>query len=144
MAGKKCLSGHLLVWKISRICALTIHSDTGNAGVLHCDPVAHTPPAPLWRLFAPFSPLRAECQGSKGSRAKGNRLGKAEAKAEAAVVGRAVVTNRRPAVVRDVVPTAAADHPASSFFIPIPISPTIAFCLCSLLMLVMINKLCFN
>ena len=59
-------------------------------------------------------------QGSKGSRAKGNGPGKAEAEIEAAVAGRVVVANRRPAVLRRIVPAAAANHAVSAFICPWP------------------------
>ncbi len=50
-------------------------------------------------------------QGYKRSRAKGSRPGEAEAQVDDEVVGREVAADRRPAGLRDVAPTAAANHP---------------------------------
>jgi len=55
-------------------------------------------------------------QGPKGSRAKGNGPGKAKAEIAVAAVGRVVEAERRPAVVRIVVPAAAADDAVSAPF----------------------------
>ena len=75
----------------------------------------------LRQPFAPFIAL-AELsirQGSKGSRARGNGPGEAEARVVAAVVG-PVVARGRPAEVSAVEPTAAANHAvgASRFIDP--------------------------
>ena len=69
-----------------------------------------------------FSPLRAEGQGSKGSKAKGNRPGEAKAKGAAAAVGRVAVVIRRPAAPSNAVPVTTAYHPVRAiFFIQIPV-----------------------
>ena len=60
------------------------------------------------------------CQGCKGSRAKGNGPGQAKAEKDAAVAGRVVAADRRPAAARIVAPAAAADYAvrASGFVYP--------------------------
>ena len=51
---------------------------------------------------------------AKGSRARGNGPCQAKADIAAAVVGPVAVANRRPAVVRNAGPAAAADHAGSA------------------------------
>lgn len=66
-----------------------------GAGVV---PVASKPPAPLRRLgLPPRRNTQKRPPKPKGSRAKGNGLGEAEAQVEAAKVGSAGVAGRRPA-----------------------------------------------
>ena len=86
------------------------------------------PPAPFRSLsrcrlslrqrFAhfPAHAVSSFCQGSKGSRAKGNGPGEAEADAEVAVAGPADAAPGRPAVVSVVDPAAAAYHAVGACF----------------------------